>query len=145
MSLYKLTVYRPLVVEPDGSIRKMKRGDCIAGMPNTGSRDERMAGKVQCRAYGCRQNLLVDHSAEVPGRRHDGVAPPWTFSGRTDATAPSCALDVVDANAAGVSCERIAEVMGYEDKRRVEQVVAGAVKSEAGVELYRLLSRDAEE
>lgn len=135
----KLSVYRTLVVEPDGSVRRMTRADCIAGCSNTGSREDRLAGRARCQAFACRQNLDVDHSAEVPGRRHDGIAPPWTFSGRTDASSPSCALDVVDQNPHGMSCEQIAEVMGY-DKRRVEQLLEQARSGAAGVELARLFS-----
>jgi hypothetical protein len=136
VDMKNLSIYRPLVVNPDGSVRKMTRGDCISGTPGSGSKDDRIAGRKQCSVYACRFNLLVDASEDVPGRRHDGLAPPWTLSGRVDATAPSCALDVADTGPK--SAAEIADMMGFDDKRRIEQLLKQALSSEAGVELWKL-------
>ena len=114
------------------------RGECIEGTANTGSLEERRAGKVQCSAYRCRYNLLWVESDQVPGRRHGGLAPEGTLSGaNTNASAPSCALDLVDANPAGMSSAEIANAVGL-DRRRVEQIVKRWQQSEAAVELARL-------
>ncbi len=116
------------------------RGDCIDGTERTGSREDRTLGIKQCGAYACPHNLLVIHSADVPGRRHGGLAPPWTMSGKhLSASAPSCALDVVDANPHGMSSGEVAKVIGC-SKRDVELIVAKAMKCSGAVRLMRLHS-----
>lgn len=112
------------------------RGECIRGTPKTGSLEERRAGKVQCAAYECRHNLLAIPSAEVPGRRYDGLAPEWTLTDRGTASSPSCALDESDAGPK--SCAEIARIMGFRDKRRVEQILHDALQSQGAAELLRL-------
>lgn len=99
-----------------------------------------MQGRAQCGAYACPHNLLVTHSKDVPGRRHGGLAPPWTLSGNnTSASAPSCALDVVDAHPHGLSSGEVAKIMGV-SKRDVELVVAKAMKDQGAVRLMKLHS-----
>jgi hypothetical protein len=116
------------------------RGQCIEGTERTGSRDERQAGVRQCSAYACRHNLLAVASRDVPGRRHDGLAPPSTLSGsNTSASAPSCALDVVDANPHGMSSGEVAKLLGM-TKRAVELIVAKARKDEGAVRLMGLVT-----
>jgi hypothetical protein len=116
------------------------RGDCIDGTERTGSREERTTGVKQCGAFACPLNLLVTHSADCPGRRHGGLAPPWTLSGNnTSASAPSCALDVVDAHPHGLSSGEVAKLLGV-SKRDVELVVAKATKDHGAVRLMRLHS-----
>jgi hypothetical protein len=132
-----LSIYRPLYVEPDGSVRRMTRGDCLAGTDRSGSFEDRMCGRVQCRIYACRQNLLVVHSADVPGRRHDGLSPEWTFTGKIDASSPSCALDVVDANKAGLSATEVARYTG-ENKRTVELITKKWRGGQGAAEVLRL-------
>jgi hypothetical protein len=109
----------------------------------TWSKGDRVSGRAQCQATSCPFNLLIRRSEDRPGRRHAGLAPEFSTA-PLSASAPSCALDVIDANPSGMSCEQIAAVMNFKDKRRVEQILRGVLKSDAGVELYRLLSRDAE-
>lgn len=133
----KLSIHRPLVVNEDGTVRPMTRQDCIEGTKATGSKEERIAGRCQCRVYACRFSLLVDHSGDVPGRRHAGLAPPWTLNGNTNASAPSCALDVADGGPK--SAAEVAEAMGL-DKRRIEQIVKAALGRPGAVELWRLRS-----
>jgi hypothetical protein len=132
-----LSIYRPLYVSPDGSVRPMTRGDCIKGTSASGSLEDRQAGRKQCSIYACRSNLLVVHSADVPGRRHGGLAPEWTFTGKTDASAPSCAMDVADANPHGLSADEISKVTG-ETKRNVELILKKWRGSAGAVEVLRL-------
>jgi hypothetical protein len=137
----RLSIYRPLHVSPDGSVRPMTRGDCIKGTSASGSLEDRQAGRKQCAIYACRANLLVVHSCDVPGRRHGGLAPEWTFSGKTDASAPSCALDVADANPHGLSADQVAELTG-EDKRTIELIVKKWRASRGAVEVLRLAGEE---
>lgn len=137
-----LSIYRPLHVSPDGSVRPMTRGDCIKGTSASGSLEDRKAGRKQCSVYACRANLLVIHSSDVPGRRHGGLAPEWTFTGKTDASAPSCALDVADANPHGMSADEVSAITG-ETKRTIELIVKKWKGSQGAVEVLRL-GRDEE-
>ena len=113
------------------------RGDCVAGCENTGSRDQRQAGQVQCRAYACRHNLLRQDSGDVPGRRHAGLAPEWTLVASTSASAPSCSLDVADAHPAGLSSAAVARLVGV-STRRVEQIVRAALAGHGAVAVMRV-------
>lgn len=114
--------------------------ECIAGTERTGSREDRMAGRVQCGAYSCRANLLTVESSSVPGRRHNGLAPPGTLSGgNTSASAPSCMYDVIAANPNGMSCAEIAKVLGC-STRDVELTLAKAIKAKGAAEVMRLWS-----
>lgn len=113
------------------------RGDCVAGTPLTSDRDTRQAGGAQCRAYTCRHNLLRMDSADVPGRRHDGLAPEWTLVASTLATAPSCALDVADQHPEGLSSREVARLAGV-STRRVEQIVRAALGGEGAVRVRRV-------
>ncbi len=98
------------------------RGDCINGTAQTGSLEERQHGRRQCEAFSCRHNLMTIDSSDVPGRRHHGLAPPWTLSGEsTSASAASCALDVADQGEH--SSAEVARIMGI-SKRRIEQIIA---------------------
>lgn len=113
------------------------RGECVAGTDLTGSLEQRKQGK-QCGAYECRYHLAVVQSSDVPGRRFDGVSPEWTVSGdNISASAPSCALDVADANPAGMSNGDVAEIMGI-SRRRVEQIVKAWRATNGAVEMYEL-------
>jgi hypothetical protein len=88
----------------------------------TGTLDDRMTGRRQCQAFACANNLLVEHSADRPGKRYDGLAPEWSFATKNvSASAPSCSLDVAAQGAK--SSAAVAAIMGL-SKRRVEQVVA---------------------
>lgn len=114
------------------------RGDCIMGQPNTGSREQRTAGLVRCGALQCRHNLDRVDSEDVPGRRHGGLAPAWTLSGsNVSAMSPSCSLDVVDANPAGLSSGEVAAVMGV-SKRRVEQIVRAWLVSQGAADVLEV-------
>jgi hypothetical protein len=111
------------------------RGHCIDGAPNTGSREDRWAGRATCEAYACKYNLAMQDSASVPGRRHNGLAPEWTLTDRGDASSPSCALDVADLGSH--SPAQIAKYTGF-DKRRIEQVIKKAREGRFGVELAKM-------
>lgn len=101
------------------------RGHCIEGTPTTGSRADRLAGRAQCRAYGCRYNELVQHADDMPGRRHDGRAPEWTFYGESrSASAPSCALDIADQGKQ--QCSDLERKLG-QHRRRYQQLVRQAI------------------
>lgn len=113
------------------------RGDCIEGTDDTGSREERTAGVRQCEVIQCRHYLARVDSHDVPGRRHGGLAPPWTESGRGDASSPSCSLDVVDANPAGLSSGEVAAVMGV-SRRRVEQIVRAWLVSQGAADVLEV-------
>lgn len=113
------------------------RGDCIAGTLHTGSREERTAGDRQCQVIQCRHYLARVDSDDVPGRRHGGCAPPWTVSDRGDASSPSCSLDVVDANPAGLSSGEVAQVMGV-SRRRVEQIVRAWLVSQGAADVLEV-------
>ena len=113
------------------------RGECIEGTPHTGSREERTAGVRQCQVMQCRHYLARVDSDDVPGRRHDGIAPPWTVSDRGDASSPSCSLDVVDANPAGLSSGEVARVMGI-SRRRVEQIVRAWLVSQGAADVLEV-------
>lgn len=103
------------------------RGDCIAGTIKSGSLDERRAGSRQCGVLSCRMNLLSTSSADMPGRRHNGLAPPASPSGEViSASAPSCALDVADAHPEGLSSAQVAVYLG-QTKRAVELTVKRAL------------------
>lgn len=81
-----------------------------------------MTGRKRCEAYGCKHNLDIIESESMPGRRHSGLAPPATLrGGNTNASSPSCSLDV--AAQGETNCMRVADIMG-ESKRRIEQVIA---------------------
>lgn len=116
------------------------RGECIEGTPVSSSRAERQAGNAQCACFACPHNLLVEHSENRPGRRYAGVAPEWSFRGdNPSATAPSCVLDVVDANPAGLAASEVAKVLGI-SKRRVEQIVKAWKTQGGAAEVVRLNS-----
>lgn len=100
------------------------RGYCLAGTPLTGSFAERKYGIRQCEAFDCKMHLATQASRDMPGRRHGGLAPEMSVSGKAlVATAPSCALDLVSENPEGMSSESIGRALGC-DKRRVEQILA---------------------
>jgi hypothetical protein len=112
------------------------RGACVEGTPMTGSRDQRMRGQAQCGALQCRHNLLVEESSSRPGRRHGGLAPEWTLSGKNmSAGAPSCSLDVADTGPK--TAAETAKVMGM-STRRVEQIVKEFKKTHKALALARL-------
>lgn len=116
------------------------RGECIAGTPNTSSRDERQAGKAQCCAFECRYNLLVEHSENRPGRRYSGIAPEWSFRGdNPSATSPSCLLDVTDAHPNGLPASEVARVLGI-SKRRVEQILKAWRTKQGAADVVKLHS-----
>lgn len=102
-------------------------GDCITGTPLTGSREERMGGRVECQRLECRQNLRTVRSENVPGRRNHGKDPEWTLDGEANASAPSCALDVAHARRGiGYRCSELAEMFG-KSKRRYQQEIKAAL------------------
>jgi hypothetical protein len=111
------------------------RGDCVEGVPNTGSKADRIAGRAQCQAYTCRHNLLMTDSANVPGRRHNGLAPEWTLTERGNAGSPSCALDVADTGPK--TADEISKLTGF-TKRRIEQVLKKAKDGAFGADIARL-------
>lgn len=108
------------------------RADCIQGTLLSGSRDDRMSGRKQCQVT-CPKNLLITASEDMPGRRHYGLAPPASPSGAVvDARAPSCALDIADANPHGLSSREVARFLGL-TRRAVElDVKSGLEKLRAG-------------
>ena len=115
-------------------------GDCCAGTDaRTSSLEQRLCGRGQCVVYACRNNLLVLRSEDVQGRRHNGRAPEWTVSGESDASSPSCALDV--ANQGAKTCAEIAELTGL-TKRRIQQLVKQGVEAlkDAGVDVTEFLA-----
>lgn len=101
----------------------------------TGSREQRMSGQWQCEATRCEHNLVVERSGDRPGRRHHGLAPESTIKARGKAGSPSCVLDVADTGPK--SAAEIAEIEGFEDKRRVEQ----QLKEAKSGEVARLIAR----
>ncbi len=104
------------------------RGDCITGTRLTGSLEERMSGRAQCQVLHCPKHLLTTASANMPGRRHRGLAPPLAPSGDVaSAFAPSCALDIADATPNGMSSREVARHLGI-TKRKVELDVKSALE-----------------
>jgi hypothetical protein len=79
--------------------------------------------------FGCRHNLLTVPSADVPGRRHGGLAPEATVTDRGDPSSPSCCLDV--ANTGPKTADEIARLTGF-TKRRIEQVLKKAREGQLG-------------
>ena len=116
--------------------RARTRGDCLSGTHATGSLEERMTGQRQC-MQPCRYSLLWTTSNDMPGRRHDGLAPEGTLRGKTSASAPSCALDV--AGTGPKSAREIARITG-DTTRSIEMWLKEAKEGKGGVELARLVS-----
>lgn len=102
-------------------------GHCISGTPRTGTRAERMTGSRGCACYACPYNLAVVHSEDMPGRRYDGVSPPWTFDGESGrANTPSCALDM--ASTGPKRCAELEAKLGKHRRRWQQEVHAALIK-----------------
>lgn len=102
-----------------------QRGDCISGVSNTGSRADRLAGRVRCQALYCRHNLDRSDAEDVPGRRRPDSAPEWTVNAaNVNASSPSCSLDIAELGPQ--RCSVLAEKLGIH-RRRVQQEVRAAV------------------
>ena len=84
-----------------------------------------------CPHYRCDQHLAFVASPDRPGKRHPGCEIPPTL--RYDVLAgqsPSCTLDVIDANPAGLTSREVAKIVGL-STRRVEQIVKRARRDAA--------------
>lgn len=94
-------------------------------------------GARRCEA-NCRYNLNIFAGEDRPGRRHGGVAPEWTLRDDTmSASSPSCVLDVVAANPAGLSSAEVARLNGL-TRRRVEQMCKDALAGRVAVDVMRV-------
>jgi hypothetical protein len=102
------------------------RADCVAGTLLSGSLEDRMSGRRQCQVT-CPKNLTITASEDMPGRRHGGLAPPASPSGTLNARAPSCALDIADANPNGMPSRAVARYLGV-TTRAVELDVRAALE-----------------
>ena len=118
------------------------RGHCIVGDDRTvtGSFTERTMGQFQCKAMGCRKNLLAKMSEDMAGRPHDGHAPDWTIDGgHLTANAPSCVLDVIAMNGGKpMSCGEVAAKLNNVSRRRIEQIDVEFKKTHKALALARL-------
>lgn len=126
------------------------RGHCIAGeSPGekkvTGSFTERVMGQFQCKAMGCRKNLLAKMPEDMAGRPHDGFSPEWTIDGgHISASAPSCVLDVIAMHGEGkeMSAGEVAKKMNNVSRRRIEQHSKEFKKTTKALALARLGESD---
>lgn len=102
------------------------RQDCLDGTLLSGSLEDRASGRKQCQV-ACRKNLLMRASEDMAGRRHGNLAPAASYAGDiTSASAPSCAMDIADANPCGLSSREVGALMG-QSKRAIELTVKRAL------------------